>query len=137
MLLLATGFFWGVELGYIQKVWEADVTYITTIITIIFMITSFRLSYKLYHNDIKRGDIETGWFISEQVMALGMLGTVIGLVHMLSVNFEGLTDAQNSLSTMGLMFSGLGVALYTNAAGLIASLILKFQIHFLFGGNDE
>lgn len=148
ILLLATGIFWAEYHGIITVILVTDVTKITSLITVIFIISNLFLGYSA----LKMGDahyvrvnkqrlqkrMDSFWFISEQLMALGMLGTVIGLIHMLSANFIG-TDLQNG-SMQGLlanMWKAMGLALYTNAVGLIASIILKIQVYYVGHELDE
>jgi hypothetical protein len=65
---------------------------------------------------------KVGWFFSDALMTLGMLGTVLGFIMML----EGdITAAKAALASMS---KGMGVALYTTAAGVICGLLLKVQL---------
>lgn len=140
-LLVVTGVYWSYYFGIIHKIWESDITYITSIIAAIFIITNLYLgklaitSYYIKDKIKFRRNLETSWFISEQLMALGMLGTVVGLVHMLAVNFVG---SGNDMQLMlGDMWKAMGLALYTNAVGLIASITLKVQTYIVGHGVDE
>jgi streptogramin lyase len=115
---------------------------LTTVIAIGFLIANAKLGWVSYHLDngsasreklVKETD--TVWFLSEILMAIGMLGTVIGLIHMLAVNVVG-NNLQNTNALQGLlgnMWESMGLALYTNAVGLIASIVLKLQVHFIAG----
>lgn len=75
-----------------------------------------------------RGRHETGWFISSLVLKLGLLGTIVGFVFMLSA-----IDALKTLTyadlpqMLGRMGSGMGVSLYTTLVGLLANLALGMQ----------
>jgi len=77
---------------------------------------------------------ESGWFTSDILLTIGMIGTVLGFIFMLSSSFENINASnlgsiQHSLTTMS---AGMSTALFTTAAGLICSLILKIQL-FIFG----
>ncbi|MBK8453275.1 MAG: MotA/TolQ/ExbB proton channel family protein [Thiofilum sp.] len=75
-----------------------------------------------------RGAHQTGWFINGMLIKLGLLGTVIGFVMMLT-SLDGLQSLDiNQLQTlMQQMTKGMGIALNTTIFGLIGSLILGIQ----------
>lgn len=148
ILLLITGVFWANYYGIVQAIWISDVTKITSLISVIFVISTLFLGYFSYkmgnsryvhaNKESLKERMNTFWFISEQLMALGMLGTVIGLIHMLSANFIG-GDVQNG-AMQGLlanMWKSMGLALYTNAVGLVASIVLKIQVYYVGYELDE
>jgi biopolymer transport protein ExbB/TolQ len=59
-----------------------------------------------------------------------MIGTVAGFIYMLSTSFSEM-DPQNVISMRGVlakMGAGMSTALYTTAAGLVCSLLLKLQV---------
>lgn len=144
-MLIATALFWAYETGTITKIWNTDVTMLTSLIAVIFLASNALLGYIAYHHGQKQlkaklvKATDTIWFISEIVMALGMLGTVIGLIAMLGANFIGtniqnMSNIQNLLSNMWLH---MGLALYTNAVGIVCSIILKVQVHFIIGDIEN
>ena len=143
VLLIGTGVFWANHMGIIQTIVETDITYITTVIAIIFVGAnlslahySYRASDPSYSQDKLSTIIDMNWFLSEMVMALGMLGTVIGLIHMLSNGFGA--DPSQMQTLLGNMWQSMGLALYTNAVGLAASILLKLQVYYLsYGENHE
>jgi biopolymer transport protein ExbB/TolQ len=64
------------------------------------------------------------------LLTLGMIGTVAGFIYMLSSSFSEM-DPQNVVSMQGVlakMSCGMSTALYTTAAGLVCSLLLKLQL---------
>lgn len=143
VLLIGTGVFWANHLGVVQTIFETDITYLTTIIAGIFISANVTLGYYTYHSsdpffsqDKLSTIIDMNWFLSEMVMALGMLGTVIGLIHMLSNGFGA--DPSQMQTLLGSMWQSMGLALYTNAVGLAASILLKLQVYYLsYGENHE
>lgn len=80
---------------------------------------------------IHRGH-SNGWFFSDILMRLGLIGTVIGFVLMLSTVYElkdnDIQALQNLLGTMG---SGMQVALYTTLTGLGGALLVSIQCQWL------
>lgn len=76
--------------------------------------------------------LETGWFVSDLLLKLGLIGTVIGFILMLNSitlieNFD-LTMMHNLLQQMS---GGMKVALYTTLSGLISSILLSLQYKHL------
>lgn len=146
ILLTATILFWTHYMGFIAKIWHTDITMLSSVIAFTFIVANFKLGWISYHLDsgsvsntqlVK--ETNTVWFLSEIVMAIGMLGTVIGLIHMLAANFVGDTANTNALQgILGNMWQSMGLALYVNAVGLVASIVLKLQVHFIAGdlGNE-
>lgn len=148
-LFIGTGLFWAWYFGLVDKVWSIDITMLTTIIFSIFVVTNVVIGYVSYQidNGLDTPSVksrikylsETCWFLSEQMMALGMLGTVIGLIHMLAVNLisGGGADIAAAQSVINDMWAAMGLALYTNVVGLAASIITKIQVYFVAGRLSE
>jgi hypothetical protein len=145
VLLIGTGVFWAYFFGLVHTVWIADETYITSLIAVIFVVCNLKLGSIAYHIDSPnywdmdqlKKKLETLWFMSEQMMALGMLGTVIGLIMMLSTTTVGSIDSGSMQGILSGMWKSMGLALYTNAVGLICSILLKLQVYYVGHGIDE
>lgn len=79
-----------------------------------------------------------GWFFSDIMIKLGLLGTIIGFVLMLgsvvNVTDFDVSTMQNILKQMS---AGMGTALYTTFAGLVCSIITATQFHLLDQGADD
>lgn len=166
------------DFGLFAKLISQDITYLSSIICVLFCLITFYLGYaswKLsqqinYANNftssennhswtaehiallewqrnqktnesesllarlverIHRGH-SNGWFFSDILMRLGLIGTVIGFVLMLSTVYElkdnDVQALQNLLGTMG---SGMQVALYTTLTGLGGALLVSLQCQWL------
>jgi hypothetical protein len=127
--------------GVVHKINEVDVTKISFLIYAVFAISTIRVGIHTYHlcrEDkltnrhvaiyYKKSDI--GWFVSDMLLTLGMIGTVAGFIYMLSSSFSEM-DPKNVVSMQGVlakMSTGMSTALYTTAAGLVCSLLLKLQL---------
>ncbi len=127
--------------GVIQQVNQADFTKISFLIYAVFAVFTVRIGIDTYH--LCKEDIvtsrhiatyskksEIGWFVSDMLLTLGMIGTVAGFIYMLSTSFSGI-DPGNVYTMQGVlikMSSGMSTALYTTAAGLVCSLLLKLQL---------
>jgi hypothetical protein len=55
---------------------------------------------------------------------------------MLSTSFVG-TDASQMQGQLGEMWKHMGLALYTNAVGIVASIVLKLQVYYTGYELDE
>jgi hypothetical protein len=73
-----------------------------------------------------------GAFVSDTLMKLGLLGTIVGFIIMLAP-IAGLDAADKVAmrSSMGLMSDGMAVAMYTTLAGLVSSILVRIQYYML------
>ncbi len=73
-----------------------------------------------------------GWFVANGLFKLGLLGTIVGFILMLSpigdIDAYDVETMKSALSTMG---NGMAVALFTTLAGLIGGLLLTLQYYVL------
>ena len=73
-----------------------------------------------------------GHFISDVLLKLGLLGTIVGFILMLMpVGEVQEFDPSLMQKLLGAMSTGMAVALYTTLTGLITSTLLKLQYHVL------
>ena len=80
---------------------------------------------------IHRGH-SNGWFFSDILMRLGLIGTVIGFVLMLSTVYQLKdNDIQALQQLLGTMGSGMQVALYTTLSGLGCAMLVSIQCQWL------
>jgi flagellar motor component MotA len=75
--------------------------------------------------------VDDGFFISDLLLKLGIVGTVIGFILMLSslstIDEMNLSKMNNLLLSMS---GGMKVALYTTLSGLIGSILLTIQNNY-------
>lgn len=92
---------------------------------------------EVYESRLKKPN-ELGWFTADIMIRLGLLGTVIGFVLMLGsvVNVTDF-DVNTMQSILRKMSAGMGTALYTTFAGLVASIFTGIQYYLLDQGADE
>lgn len=84
-----------------------------------------------------KGPHELGWFLTDVVLKLGLLGTIVGFILMLgSVAETTSLDANTMQKVLRQMSVGMGTALYTTLAGLVCSLLLAVQYQLLDRGAD-
>ena len=79
-----------------------------------------------------------GWFAAGAMIKLGLLGTVIGFIMMLtSIGGLDSLDIEQVQSLMQRMTQGMMVALNTTLLGLVGSMILGVQYLFLDHSADQ
>jgi hypothetical protein len=117
--------------GGAQYLSENDPTGLSWVIVSILASGSAYYGVRLFKNEnLDQGVME---YLSEVCTSLGLLGTVIGLIMMISGAFGGLDiDDPSSLKTaLVAMSSGIGTALTTTLVGLTSSLVLGLQKKFV------
>lgn len=126
-LIVASGVFWAYRQGIVEKIWYDDVTMITTVLAFLYVLTTALIGYVAYTKDFTSKLVDACWFLSEQMLAIGMLGTVVGFIYLLSsgITSASVTDPTSLATLLANMSVGLGIALYTNAVGILASLVTK------------
>ena len=73
-----------------------------------------------------------GHFLSDVLLKLGLVGTVVGFILMLlPVGEFGAFDPERVPELLAAMSAGMSVALYTTLAGLVTSTLLKAQYYLL------
>jgi len=84
-----------------------------------------------------KGPQEIGWFATDIMLKLGLLGTIIGFIMMLgSVANVKDFDVSTMQKILQLMSSGMGTALYTTMAGLTCSMLAAAQYYMLDRNAD-
>lgn len=137
LLALGLSFFF----GWAQKLWELDITKIGAGIVVLYFLFSIfigwltylaeksanNLSYFDQKNSVSRVEahLKGGWFASELMLGLGMIGTMIGIMVMLSAAFGGDMNVASILSGLKVGLSTVGV---TTIIGLVCSFALKIQL---------
>lgn len=125
--------------GIIQKLYENDVTKISVVMVIIFIWQTVSCGTELmnqcspFKSDKNTSKIvDRGWFLSDILLSMGMVGTVIGFIAMLTGFFDlDFTDAASVQSLIANLGYGMSTALTTTLVGLISSILLKLQFFML------
>ena len=126
LMILATVL--GYYFGAVQFMVDNDFTYLSFVnIAILYLFTAGTL-YKAYKKDFEGSDNQ--WFLSDAVLSIGMVGTLSGFLVVLYSTFQGLdpSDTESMRTAIETLASGMGTALLTSLVGLIASLIMKYQL---------
>jgi flagellar motor component MotA len=138
MLLITNAY----AFGLIGEVWNNDFTKLSFVNLTLLIITSIWCGVQTFHfsklvdniitptEALKKlsHNVEIGWFVSDLTLTIGMVGTVIGFIAMLSgfigLDIENVNTIQELIRELG---SGMSAALYTTLTGLISSAFLKIQ----------
>lgn len=118
------------SMGYdaINLLLEYDITFISLIILFLYIVSSIWIDIHLLvgsHRDVCDWPI----FVSENLVTIGMLGTLIGLMIALGSLFGlNLTDAHEAAIGIQKMAVGVSVAMTTTLVGIICSLFLNIQL---------
>lgn len=135
-------------LGVIDFVVNNDPTYISFGIFALFAISTvvtgswcFQLQRGNKIDDTRFGPL---WFISDALMSIGMIGTLLGFLMVLTSAFTDVdtSDVEAMQEVIGQLATGMGTALLTSLVGLISSTLLKVQLVMLdtansLGNRDE
>ena len=92
---------------------------------------------EVYESKLK-GPHEIGWFSADLMIKLGLLGTIVGFIYMLS-SVANITDFDVTTMQKILkhMSTGMGTALYTTLAGLVCSMLAASQYYMLDSNVDK
>jgi hypothetical protein len=130
------------RLNIFSEIYQKDSSYLSWLIFFIFFYMTIWCGNKCWIADkMIEGSIcseetkcriirnqETGWFMSDLCLSIGMIGTVVGFIMMLSgftkIDVANPDSIKNTISTMA---SGMATALYTTLVGLICGSLLKIQ----------
>jgi hypothetical protein len=138
--VMLTGLFFAETKDAVSIMIKGDVSYLTVIIMISYVMVSGMVGRLCYladkiNNKRKKEAVkhltkraEVGWFAAEHFFSLGLLGTVFGLCVATSTSLnEGseVTDIVTGLK------AGLHTAFYTTICGIIFSLPLQAQLMIL------
>ena len=126
LMLLATalGYYWGAVDFMINN----DFTYLSFVNIAILYGFTVSVMYKAFIKNMETTDSE--WFLSDAVLSIGMVGTLSGFLVVLYSTFQGLdpSNTDSMRTAIETLASGMGTALLTSLVGLIASLIMKYQL---------
>ncbi len=114
------------RLGWLEMVWEADVSYLSSLILLLFVwaqVSIFR---------DKWDDVD---FCAEQMPNFGLIGTVVGFIlALLTLDPSAATTADGAKEMVTTLVSGMGVALYTTLVGSLGYIWVALQSHIFNRG---
>tara|TARA_Y100000310_G_scaffold311496_1_gene357801 strand:+ start:561 stop:1061 length:501 start_codon:yes stop_codon:yes gene_type:complete len=132
--------------GVFHTIWNNDITKLSFIILSLFYIQSIVCGihtwsagfYKNNPSSLSNNTLESGWFMSDLFLSIGMVGTVIGFISMLGgfaeLDVNNTQTVQDLIKELGL---GMSTALYTTLVGLVCSILLKVQYFNISQGIEN
>ena len=113
--------------GGVQFLYENDKTMLSFFIAFIWLSSNLTIGYNIYYN---KETTEFQWFSADSCMTIGMVGTVVGFIFMLSGTLGDIDpgDIAQTKQVISRMAMGMSTALLTTLTGLIASLYIKIQL---------
>lgn len=136
ILLLCVGSYFGLA----KEVYLKDSSFLCFVIVGLYFCVSGVtgwLSIEMDKDEKYKANTDLGWFVSDLLLSLGMIGTVIGFIQMLAGFVEPVEGAQALKVVLGKMAYGMSTALYTTLAGLIFGNLLKLQCFYLDSHSKE
>jgi hypothetical protein len=131
MLAICATLFFAFVYGLPQKIWQTDVSKMTSLLAALLVGSSFYLGWLAWNlspstaaSIEKKADF--GWWIEEKFLRLGLLGTVFGL----SLQAE-------TLATGTVGFAPISTAFYSTMVGVTCSLIIAFMNRNLQTGIER
>jgi len=151
-ILVTLGTYIAYHFGVFHEIWMQDFTKLSFVIFGLFAIISVwcgmatwsvsrSIVKKFLPSEVrKRAEYaeDTGWFVSDILFTIGMIGTVCGFIMMLMGGFSSV-DVSNPITVQNMLSKlsgGMATALYTTLAGLISGVLLKIQCFNLTHGLD-
>jgi hypothetical protein len=107
---------------------ENDFTYLSFVNLGILVLFTTVCLVQTFMKSFKASD--TQWFFADAVLSIGMVGTLAGFLAVLYSTFQGLdvSDTDSMKTAIETLATGMGTALLTSLVGLVASLVMKFQL---------
>ncbi len=122
--------------GTLQQIVAADTSYLCIGIMILFVGSTIHCGYSHYRlltKPLTQRSLDIGTFCGIACSKLGLLGTIIGFIMMVTGLSElNLADPASSRGMVSAMSYGIGTALYTTLVGLVCNMLLGVQ-YFLLG----
>lgn len=130
--------------GLLNYLIETDKTLLSFVIIAIGVGCTLVMGFLSYCKQFNKREpsenyLQPLWYFSEAVMSIGMVGTLLGFLLVLTTAFEGVdtTDVNDMKEVISNLASGMGIALTTSLCGLITSIWLKLQLVILENSHEE
>ena len=128
---------WGLALGewYYNLsgfLLASDSTYLTFLIIVIGLLFSVFVIFN-YKKIVSKKNNNVYWFVSDSVLSIGMIGTLIGFLIVLGQAFTDIDPSSivSMTNAITVLATGMSTALITTLVGLVVGLWMKFQLVIL------
>ena len=136
--IICIGSFFAHHVGIFVNIHEVDTLFISHTIIAGFVLMTGWCGIKTYNLSKQEAAGENlphtenleelGWFASGTFTALGMFGTIVGMIMALNglgtINVSDVLSMQTALQGV---IRGMGIALYTTGVGIVCAKLLEFQ----------
>lgn len=138
LLSFATATFFTGYYGLLQMIWQTDVTYMTSVIAGLFVVSVFYLGFSSWCYDRTRSWEDTAWAAKRTAAAVadtgigraaayvitlvGLLGTVIGLTMQVRAMGSIGADVASLLGFLKTVSVALGSAFLATGCGIVGSI---------------
>lgn len=115
-------------LGFYPYLWRSDASYLSwACLAIYALMTAFvgQLTSQARRRGMAVSHLPFCWFAANALMALGLIGTLVGFLIIPEAISQGLTDPAKVLTRAAV---GLSTAALTTIVGLSCSMLLKLQL---------
>lgn len=128
---IGIAFFYSYTFGYFDAMYQMDASYVSLATVLIFIITHFAIL--AYIRFPKKNFENRLWFITETLISIGLVGTIIGFLLLFGDAFDNIdpSNVNNLKSVLADLASGMSTALITTLTGLVSSIVLKFELMFV------
>ncbi len=146
-VVMSIGFILATNFGVFAEAYAKDFTKLSFLIVGITIVSSFWCGIETWSlgrvkSRAEKGKVfdleestELGWFVSDAVFQIGLIGTICGFIAMLGAfALFDVADPEQAQKMFKMMGLGLSTALYTTLAGAICGLLLKVQYFNLSQG---
>jgi hypothetical protein len=128
-----TALFYAETQGALSLIVTNDASFLSILIMALYVCTSAFLGKVAYDTDVAnkeakvvlRKKLDTGHFVAEHLISLGLLGTIIGLCMATS---NSLVESAPVNQIVAGLKEGLSIAFYTTMTGLVFSMLLQLQL---------
>ncbi|MCX7593777.1 MAG: hypothetical protein N2235_08455 [Fischerella sp.] len=127
-------FLFSISFGYFQQLPQLDKTYLSYACLVLFVLSSLFIGVLSWQPNVEtlNKHLPLCWFTSELMLGLGMIGTLIGFMLMITGAFASgsldMSNAENARTLLINMATGFSTAAVTTLVGLSCSLITKLQL---------
>jgi len=161
VLVFTFGVYVAWHLGFLELMFVRDKSHLTKVISILTIGASTHAAWNIVRRgqelerlqssnhrltdenelavlaDRLRAPVETGWFLVDLAVRLGLAGTIIGFILIFgSLSGEKIVGEDALRELLVSMSGGMGTALFTTLSGLIAATFLSMQ-YLLLGRQTE
>lgn len=130
--------------GIFGDIYKSDVTNISLVIYAVFAFAIVVLGFTSWRVSNKRDKaltdkyVDMGWFLSETMMTLGLIGTVAGMIYLFGQIFNEIdpSNPDDLKEALGHMATGLSTAMYTTIVGMVCALLTRIQLMNIDYGQE-